>query len=212
MKRFKHFCPAIVTVATMALAACGGGNDPVALPAAAAGAGGISAGGVTGAIGSIVGDYNVKVTKSDCLAADSSATIKIEPQVNGSCKITSTVVGTVVEFRRDILAAGAYTLRVASDGSLEMLQGTVSKAKVACPASGVCAVNGTPALTTYSIAGGTGAGPVAALAVSQLIITTAGTAKSVLSGVFYGLGGNVTYPGASPVLAGESGVLIFAAP
>ena len=205
MKRFQHFCLATAAIAAMALSACGGGNDPVVVPAAAGG-------GVTGAISSIVGDYNVKVTKADCLAADSSATIKIEPQANGSCKITSTVVGTVVEFRRDILPAGAYTLRVASDGSLEMLQGTASKAKVACPASGVCAVNATPAFTTYSIAGGTGSGPVAALAISQLIITTAGTVKSVLSGVFYGLGGNVMYPGASPVLAGESGVLIFAAP
>ena len=206
-----HFNKLLLTVtAALALGACGGGNDPVVVPP---GAGGTGVGaGLTGNISAIVGDYAVVVAKADCLASDSTATIKIEPQANGSCKITSTVAGGVVEFRRDILPVGNYTLRVAADGSLDMLQGTVSKAKVACPAGGVCAVNGTPAFTTYSIAGGSGVGTVATVAISQLIITTAGAVKSVLSGVFYGLGGNVTYVGASPVLAGESGVLIFAAP
>ena len=107
---------------------------------------------------------------------------------------------------------GAYKLRIAADGSLEMLQGTVSKAKVSCPGSAVCAVNGTAAFTTYTIAGGAGSGSGATVGISQLIITTTGTVKSVLSGVFYGLGGNVTYAGTTPILAGESGVLVFAAP
>lgn len=218
MNQFKLLL--ISTTAALALTACGG-SDPVVVPAGAgaAGAGGAGAGGagptvgaVTGAISSIVGDYKVVVSKVDCLASDSNAFVKIEPQANGSCKVTSTAVGTVVEFRRDILPVGAYTLRVASDGSLEMLQGTASKAKVACPANGLCSVNATPGFTTYSIAGGSATATGAAVGLSQLIITGSGTAKTVLSGVFYGLGGNVAYPGASPVFAGESGVLSFAAP
>lgn len=206
MRFIKSFLAAASTAAV--LAACGGSSDPVVAPAAAGG----TAGSVTGSISAIVGDYTVDVVKADCSAADSTPTITIAPQANGSCKITSTVVGTVVEFRRDILPVGRYTLRVGADGSLDMLQSNVSKAKLACPTGGICNVTATPAFTTYTLAGGTGTGTAVTVGISQVLFTISGTVKSVLSAVVYGIGGNATFAGTNPVLSGESGVLVFASP
>ena len=94
MKSSKLLLLIASAAATFVLGACGGGNDPVTVPAGATG--GSVGGGVTGPIANIVGDYNVVVAKADCTASDSTPTIKIEPQANGSCKITSSVAGTVV--------------------------------------------------------------------------------------------------------------------
>ena len=192
----------------LALAACGGGDDT---PAAGGGGAGGAPGTVSGPIASIVGDYPVAVTKFDCSAGNQSPLTKLEPQANGSCKVTSLPaaagLATLVELQRDILPEGRYTLRIASDGSMEMLQGTVSKAKVTCPSGGLCTVLGVGGLTNYSLAGGSAAG----VGLSTVIITGTGTAKSVLSGSVYGLG-NLSFTGTSPLANGESGILFFAAP
>ena len=194
----------------LALAACGGGDDTPAAGGGVGGAGG-APGTVSGPIASIVGDYPVAVTKFDCSAGNQSPLTKLEPQANGSCKVTSLPaaagLATLVTLQRDILPEGRYTLRIASDGSMEMLQGTASKAKVTCPSGGLCTVLGSSGFTTYSLAGGSATG----IGISTVIITGSGTAKSVLSGSVYGLG-NLSFTGTSPIANGESGIMIFAAP
>lgn len=213
---FVASCTAVV------LTACGGGDTaavitppPNAGASGASGAsGGASSGAVTGSIAGIVGDYPVAVTKFDCSAGNSSPTTKLEPQANGSCKVSTAAIGGLqanVTFQRDLLAEGRYTLRIASDGSLELLQGTASKATVSCPATGLCSVNGAAGFTTYSIAGGSAAAGGAG--VTTVIVTGSGSAKSILSGVVYAIG-NVTFTGSTtnPVGSAETGILIFAAP
>lgn len=198
----------VASSAAAALVACGGGGSgsPLTLDPPS---GGPATGSITGAIASIVGDYTVAVTKFDCSAANQNPATKLELQANGSCKVTSTQPGQppLVTLQRDILPEGRYILRIASDGSMEMLQGTASKAKVSCPAGGVCAVTGAGTLTTYTLAGGSAAG----VGVTQVILTSTGSAKSVLSGAVYAIG-NVTFTGTNPIATGESGILIFASP
>lgn len=198
----------VASSAAAALVACGGGGsdssstlDPTS--------GGPTTGSVTGAIASIVGDYAVAVTKFDCSAANQNPTTTLELQANGSCKVTSAFPGQtpLVTLQRDILPEGRYSLRIASDGSMEMLQGTASKAKVSCPAGGMCAVTSAGTLTTYTLAGGSPAG----VGITQVILTSTGTTKSVLSGAVYAIG-NVTFTGTNPIATGESGILIFASP
>lgn len=159
MKQPSFLFLATAALATILLSGCGGGDPaaPAAVPAGAAvaagaGTGAATPGSVTGSIASIVGDYPVAVTKFDCSAGNQNATTKLELQANGSCKVTSSppapgLAGSVL-LQRDILPEGRYTLRIAADGSLELLQGTASKAKVTCPANGLCSANAAGELTT----------------------------------------------------------------
>lgn len=202
------------TLVGLSLLGCGGGSveSPlVPLAAGSTGTGG-TGGTVTGPIANIAGDYNVAVSKFDCSASNQNPTTKLELQANGSCKVTSNSpvpgLAASVTLQRDILPEGRYTLRIAVDGSMELLQGIVSKAKVACLASGMCTVTGAGTLTTYTLAGGL---PAAGVGVTQVIISGTGATKSVLSGAVYAIG-NVTFTGISPLANGESGILIFASP
>lgn len=152
------------------------------------------------------------VTKFDCSVGNQTPTTKLELQANGSCKVTSSPIapglaGSVL-LQRDILPEGRYTLRVATDGSLELLQSSASKAKITCPAGGLCNVTPSGGLTTYSLGGSS---PANTVGLSQVIFLGTGTVKTVLSGAVYVIG-NVSFSGTNPIAAGESGVLFFASP
>jgi hypothetical protein len=178
------------------LSACGGGSSAAAAGAAAAGAGG---GTVTGNIAAIVGSYSVKVSAQDC-AASTTATTKVEPQTDGSCKITTSLPGlaTSVEVRRDMLKPGNYTLEVAADGSVKI--GTIT---IACPSGGICRVDGPANNTVYSVAGGTASAGGASIGISQISFNTTASPKTVV-GVMYGNATNVT---GVTIATGESGVV-----
>jgi hypothetical protein len=196
------------------LSACGGDNDTPSSPNGGsnlnAGGSGGAPGTVQGNIADIVGDYEAMVVKADCLPEDAGPGETIEAQANGACKITSSgPTGSTTELRRDILPAGAYTVRVASDGSVEFLVGSASKAKITCPSTpnSVCMVTG----SIYTMAGATANGAAGAnIGISQFIFDKSAKPKSV-SGLVYGLGSNVSFATGStdPRLASESGVIAF---
>ena len=190
----------------VALSACGGGSDSGGSPEAA-GTGGIpgASGVVTGSISSIVGSYSVKVVKVDCTPFDDNGTSAV-PQADGSCKIT-TPLFTRIE--RNMLPAGAYTLKITADGAIEMLQGTASKVKISCPPSpGTCRVdpNGT---SGYSyIIGSSSVGSTATTAESSaLVFDVAGTKVSFRGGILATLNTNASFTITNPLSSGETGIL-----
>lgn len=208
MNNLKALISASVLIAT--LAGCGGGDSGGGSDAAGTpGTDGTptASGVVTGSISSIVGSYSVKVVKFDCDPI-STSDLTVAPQADGSCKITNPLF---TQIRRNILPEGAYTLKITTDGAIEMLQGTASKVKINCPPSpGVCRVDaiGTT-IYTYAIGSGS-AGPTpasVASGISQLEFNVAGTKISFIRGLLATLNTNVNYTSANTLGNGETGVL-----
>jgi hypothetical protein len=202
MKTSRTLLAISLAIATL-LAACGGGSDALVIN------NNNSPGAVQGNIASIVGSYSVNVVAADCDPADSSPTTTIA-QVGGACKITTTLpTGTVVETRRDILPPGSYTLKITSDGAMEMLQGSTSKVKINCPSGGICRVD--DSVYTLVSASGTSAGAVSAV-LSQVFFDLNTNPKKIVAASLYGIGGNATFTGTSPLLTNETGILVIDQP